>query len=546
MESANTAKSVERPETPQPRTLKMRIALWAAAIVALIFVGLLVASFFLNRFLRPRLEARMNNSLKGYHVSLGSADVGLLTLRLTLHRLTIVQNAHPAPPVAEFPLMRFHIHWRALLSGHVVATVGIWNPSVHINRPQLLTEARNKTPLRERGWQDALEAVYPFDINRLSIHMGDIVYIDEKNAKPLHLARLNFVTDNIRNLGEPNNVYPSTFSGSTSVFDTGFLEVTGRANYLMKPYPGLVTDYVIKGAPLRSLTPASQHVNLLITDGILASDGSVEYSPKVTNVKVRKATIASVDLTYVHLPETNGIEKERISNVGKTVEKENNRPAVNLDVQELDLPDGRLTFKNEDSHEPYSLFLTNTNVTIKNLSNHKEHGLSHLDLTGKFMGSGATRVYGTFVAGGGGPEFASNLEVVNTDLTTLNPLLRAYGRLDVAHGHLTVYSQINVKDSRITGYVKPMFSDVKVYGYAKDKNKGVLQQAKNVVVGAAAHILKNSRTQQVASQVSLAGNLKNPSVSTWQAFVEVVRNAFVQAILPGFDRNIGTDGNKAP
>lgn len=330
------------------------------------------------------------------------------------------------------------------------------------------------------------------------------------------------------------------------MFGTGFLRVNGRANYLMKPYPGLVTDYVIKGAPLSSLTPASQHVNVIIAGGTLASEGSVEYSPKVTNIKVRKATISSVDLTYVHMSPTSTIEKERISKVGKTVEKENNRPAVNLDLQELDLPDGRLAFKNQDPMAPYSLFVTDTNVTIRNLSNHRDHGLSHLDLTGKLMGTGAIHVYGTFVASGGGPEFASDLQIIDTDLTTLNPLLRAYGRLDVAQGHISVYSQINVKNSRITGYVKPMFSDVKVYSYEKDKNKSLIQQAKSVVVGAAAHILKNRKTQKVASQVNLAGNLKNPNVSTWQAFVETVRNAFVQAILPGFDRETGIEGNKTP
>jgi hypothetical protein len=133
---------------------------------------------------------------------------------------------------------------------------------------------------------------------------------------------------------------------------------------------------------------------------------------------------------------------------------------------------------------------------------------------------------------------------VNSNLTALNPLLRAHGKLDVARGYLTVYSQVGVKGSRITGYVKPMFSDVKVYSYEKDKDQSVLQQAKKVVVGAAAHILKNQKTQKVASQVSLAGDLENPNVSTWQAFVEVVRNAFVQAILPGFDRQVNFQGSR--
>jgi hypothetical protein len=59
-----------------------------------------------------------------------------------------------------------------------------------------------------------------------------------------------------------------------------------------------------------------------------------------------------------------------------------------------------------------------------------------------------------------------------------------------------------------------------------------------VIVGAAAHVFKNRQTQKVATQVNLNGTLESPTVSSWEAFVEVIRNAFVQAILPGFDRQV--------
>jgi hypothetical protein len=156
------------------------------------------------------------------------------------------------------------------------------------------------------------------------------------------------------------------------------------------------------------------------------------------------------------------------------------------------------------------------------------------------MGSGSTKVEGTFLASGEGPEFAMNFAILNTDMRSLNPLLRAHGRFDVAQGQLTVYAQLGVTDRRITGYVKPMFSDLKVYESGKDKNKGLLQQAKEMAIGAAAHVFKNSQTKKVATQIDLSGTLKDPNVSNWQAFVEVVRNAFIKAILPGYDREVQT------
>ncbi|MBV8359824.1 MAG: DUF748 domain-containing protein [Deltaproteobacteria bacterium] len=526
------------PKTAKRLGFSARIALRTSVIISAILIGLFIVSFFIDGLLRSQLEARMNSSLKGYHVTLGHAHLQLLTLRLTLERLIVRQDAHPSPPVAEFPLIRFHIHWAELISGHVLAGVGVWNPRIHIDLPQLATEVRSKTPLRKHGWQDALESVYPFKINHLAVHGGDIIYIDTENSKPLHFADLNFISNNIRNISEPNNVYPSSFSGDMTIFGSGRLTVNGRANYLMKPYPGFVTDYVVSHVPLDAVTPATQHVNILITDGLLSSNGTIEYSPAVTNVEVRNATIESVNLSYLHLAQTQHMEKQRVIKAGEGIKKQNNRPAVNVDVQELDINHSRLNFENQKSDQRYALYIADTNIKIQNLSNHLRHGPSRLDLDGGFMGNGATRVSGTFLAGGAGPEFAVNIQIINTRLTTLNPLLRAYGRVDVAQGYFTMYSQIEVKNSRFNGYIKPMFSDIQVYGRDKDKNKNPLQKAKILLVGAAAHILKNRATQKVATQVNLAGELKNPQVSSWQAFVEVIRNAFIKAILPGFDRQV--------
>jgi hypothetical protein len=73
----------------------------------------------------------------------------------------------------------------------------------------------------------------------------------------------------------------------------------------------------------------------------------------------------------------------------------------------------------------------------------------------------------------------------------------------------------------------------------KTKNTSVLHQTKEMLIGGATRLFKNSSTQQVATEVNLEGKLTRPDVSTWQAIVEVLRNGFIQAILPGFDRAIG-------
>jgi uncharacterized protein DUF748 len=547
MDSTETA---QKPNIAPPPHHKQsrggRIALVAAGVIAVIALVAFIASFFLDGMIGPRIQSAMNSRLKGYHVTLGKVHLQLVGMRLTLKKLVILQEAHPNPPVADLPEMRFHLHWAGLFRGHVVATVDIWNPRIHINQPQLVTEVKSKVPLRERGWQDALEAAYPFKIDQLAIHNGDIMYIDAPKAKPLHVTQLNFITDNIRNIKEPNNIYPSTFSGSMLVFGPGRLRVNGRANYLMAPFPGVDANYVIDGAPLEAMTPASRHANLMISGGTLSSDGAIEYSPKVTRAKINNVKIDRVALTYLNLAHTQEREKTQVKKAGEAVKEENNRPGVEIDVKKLAVRDSRLGFKDENADPPYTLFLSDADLTITNFTNHAAHGESHLDLTGKFMGTGDTHIFGTFLASGGGPQFSTNIQIVRTNLTDLNPLMRAHGRIDVAHGYLTVYSQIGVKNSHVTGYVKPLFSEVQVYSREKDKTKNVMEQAKEMVVGAAAHVFRNAKTNKVATQVSLAGDLKKPNVSTWEAFVQVLRNAFVSAILPGFDRQLTLQGARTP
>jgi hypothetical protein len=60
----------------------------------------------------------------------------------------------------------------------------------------------------------------------------------------------------------------------------------------------------------------------------------------------------------------------------------------------------------------------------------------------------------------------------------------------------------------------------------------------SIVIGGASDLFKNSNTQQVATEIDLTGKLTSPGVSSWQAFMQVLHNAFIEAILPGFDRAV--------
>jgi len=517
--------------------LARRIALGFAAFIVLVMLSAVIASFFLDGVIRPRIERAMNQRLTGYHAALAHAHLQILGGRLTLNGLNVIQEHHPSPPVADLAMLQFTIQWHELVTGHVVADVILEHPKIRIDTPQVVAEKADTVPIQKKGWQDALESAYPFKINQFRIWDGDITYLDATDPKrPLHVQDLALTASNIRNLHYQGDVYPSDLHFRAVIFGKGEIDADGRANFLMQPFAGVRVKYQFFNIPLNAATPASRRVNLTLRGGVLNGNGLLEYSPKVARMEVTKGSLDDVDLTYVHTAQTAGAESQRVTTAGKAIEKQNNRDAVMLRVKEFDVTHSNFAFQDQEKSPNYTLFISDTQMKLANYSNHKSDGPARVHLRGKFMGNGDTTLEATFVSSAQGPDFSSDVAIQNTELPSMNDLLRAYGRFDVSAGLFALYMQMAVHDGDVTGYVKPMFSDLQLYNRAKDQSKPLTKQAYQLALAVAAKLLKNPSTQQVATRVELTGRLKNPNASTWQAVVEILQNAFIQAILPGFDR----------
>jgi hypothetical protein len=121
-------------------------------------------------------------------------------------------------------------------------------------------------------------------------------------------------------------------------------------------------------------------------------------------------------------------------------------------------------------------------------------------------------------------------------MRTMNNLLRAYGNFDVTAGVFSLYSELGVKEGLVKGYIKPLFKDMKVYDTRQDKDKSVVHKLYEGLVGDIAKLLENAPREEVATRTEISGALENPHISTWQTVVNLVRNAFFKAFLPGFEK----------
>jgi hypothetical protein len=142
------------------------------------------------------------------------------------------------------------------------------------------------------------------------------------------------------------------------------------------------------------------------------------------------------------------------------------------------------------------------------------------------------------------PQFDVNAELVNTNLVKLNNFFKAYGKFDVNKGSFGLYTEMAAADGKFKGYVKPIIQDLDVVG-PEDRSDSFLQKIWEHIVGAAGMVLRNWRKDQVATKVPIEGNYDNPDIGTIEAIVEVLINAYVQALMPSIDNQINLAAVKA-
>jgi hypothetical protein len=530
---AETEEAEEQRKPPKSsrfrRPLGRRGVLWIVLIAAVALLFLLIARHF-DEYLRRTLEAKINQRLQGYSVSIGHAHLSPLGLALTLERLVIRQEANPRPPVADLPRLTASVEWHEVLRGHLVADATFERPRVHVNLPQLRRENRDRIDIQDRGWQQALESIYPLKFNLVQVWNGELVYIDVDPERPLHISRWNFRASNIRNIRSAARTYPSPIHSDGVIFGTGHGVLDGHADFLADPYPGFQAVYRVENVPLDRLRPIVDRAYFSLSGGVLSSHGDFEYGPRHRDVHVADVTVQKLRLDYTHTPATTTVEK--------VVEEasENPRPEVPVRIDRIRLTDSRLGLIGRAKDRRFRVFVDNADFEVTNLSSGFRRGPAKANLTGSFMGSGTTVASATFRDDARGPDFNLAVVIENAELTSINDLLRAYGKFDVASGTFSVYTEVRVRNGGVTGYLKPLFKDIKVYSSEQDRKKPVLKKIYEKIVGGLSHLLENQPRDQVATVADLSGTVENPDTSTWQIVVRLVSNAFIRAILPGFER----------
>jgi len=484
------------------------------------------------------VERQMNERLKGYTATVAKLNFHPIGFAIDLFDVVLIQNANPDPPVMRIERLSANVQWSALIRARLVADFALVRPTLYINREHLEAEKKDDVPVTEHGWQDALQAIYPLKINNFTIKDGDLTYVEEGQSQPLRVSKLQARAQDIRNVRSDPGDYPSPLHVQAQIFDRGRLTIDGHADFLAEPYAGVKGHVDLADVSLDYFKPVLQRSNVLVTRGNFSGKGLVEYAPKFKKVDLEELHVDGLQAEYLYHKPKAAVAKEAVKTTAEAAKEVSNDPGVVLHAREMKLTDATVGFVNKDSTPNYRVFLANTNLTIQNFSNQKSEGYGHAHLTGRFMGSGPAVLDLVMRAEDHGPDVSLNAKVENTDLRAMNDVLRAHAKVDVASGVMSVYSEIVVKNGRVQGYVKPLFKDLNVYDKEQDEDKKLSAKLKEKAADVVAKVFKNRKRDEVATIGKLEGPLENPRASTWEVLVNLVRNAFFQAILPGFERQL--------
>ncbi len=210
-----------------------------------------------------------------------------------------------------------------------------------------------------------------------------------------------------------------------------------------------------------------------------------------------------------------------------------------LKVNKFEVNDGTIFYIDENTKPPLNLSLTQTYILALNLTNVvNDTVLLPSTVTAKAILYDGELVFNMKLnALTKQPAFDLNAELKNTDLSQLNDFFLAYGNFDVTSGEFGMYTEIAANDGKFIGYVKPILKNLNVVG-PEDKADKFTQKLWEHLIGGVGVVFQNQRTDQLATKVQMEGNFDNPKISKLDAIWQVIKNAFIQALIPSIDNEI--------
>jgi hypothetical protein len=214
-----------------------------------------------------------------------------------------------------------------------------------------------------------------------------------------------------------------------------------------------------------------------------------------------------------------------------------------FEINHVQVRDGSLHYRDFHSDPRVDVYLHHLDLLAQNLTNSRnlaEDRVAQVTLRAIPMNAGLLRVRISLDPFEQRPDFDLDAELSGADLTQWNDFLRAYFHFDVERGGFDCYAELLASNDRFDGYVKPFFENVDVLRYEEERDEqGFFASLWEGIVGVAAEIFQDQPHDRVATRVPISGSVEDPQLGFWTTLGNVVRNAFIESLVPRLERSVG-------
>lgn len=288
--------------------------------------------------------------------------------------------------------------------------------------------------------------------------------------------------------------------------------------------------YVINGMYLNKVNAKTQVPFLNFPQ----SDISIEWKSLFKGKIVSEIIMTNPEVIYIFEDQKSPIE-------GETADVDDWTKAltdiVPIDINHFEVHDGKVAFVQLQAEPNIDLTIEKIELYADNLRNVVSENRtlpSPFHATGITFGNGKMTLDGNINLIKKIPDMDLEFALEESNATALNDLTRHYAGIDFEKGTFALYSEVAIADGYLKGYIKPMLTDTKLIG----KDDGFLEVLWEGFVGFLKFILKNQRTDTLATKVPLEGDLNNVEAGVWPTVINIFGNAWIKAFKGETDDDI--------
>lgn len=248
----------------------------------------------------------------------------------------------------------------------------------------------------------------------------------------------------------------------------------------------------------------------------------------VTNMVFSQPKIVIYDKDTT-TPEQNQQVKDERTWIGLA----NNLVVFSIDT--LKIIDGKVSLVNQTKKGEIPTYIANINADIKNITNAQnlmKTLVTSVDVTGDLMGEATLTLVGKLDPFSEQANFDFNMEVQRFSVKQIQTVFNVYTPFDIEAGGIDGAMELAAKSNEVSGYAKAGVYDLSIFSWREDVEKDDDGLFTIIFEGGAdllSAILENDESQLVAARIPIEGTLDNTDISTFQAVVSILKNAFFDA-----------------